>query len=76
MASTRKKMTGMIPSGMSTTITNGRFPVTTGKLMVDGFPFKFPGGETQVRINTKEAVGFNPANQVTTFAKRVRSGEE
>lgn len=50
--------------------------MTTGKLMMEGFPFKFPGGETQVRINTREAVGFNPSNQVTTFSKKVRSGDD
>ena len=46
--------------------------MTTGKLFAEGFPFKFSGGETQVRI-----VG-GPTNDkaVVTFSKKIRNGDD
>jgi ribose-phosphate pyrophosphokinase len=46
--------------------------MTTGKLFVEGFPFKFPGGETQVRITSGTAF----PGEVVTFSKKVHSGDD
>jgi ribose-phosphate pyrophosphokinase len=46
--------------------------MTIGKLMTEGFPFKFPAGETQVRIGAPAIY----SNGVVTFSKKVRSGDD
>ena len=50
--------------------------MTIGKMFAEGFPFKFPGGETQVRVNTDFRQSLNPYAPVVTFTKKVRSGDD
>jgi len=51
--------------------------MTTGKLQAEGFPFRFPAGETQVRIRTTTLQGMDWAlKEVVTFKKLVRNGDD